>query len=42
LRVASHDAQMGRGAQGFLGRDFLDRIRVTSDNARGVVELAPR
>jgi hypothetical protein len=42
LRVASHDAQMGGGAQGFLGRDFLDRFRVTLDNARGVVELTPR
>jgi len=33
---------MGRGAQGFLGRDFLNHFRVTIDNARGVVELAPR
>jgi predicted aspartyl protease len=42
LRVTSHDAQMGRGAHGLLGRDFLNHFRVTVDNARGVVELAPR
>ena len=42
LRVASHDAQMGRGAQGLLGLDFLNHFRVTIDNARGVVEIASR
>jgi len=42
LRVLSHDAQMGGGAQGLLGRDFLNHFRVTIDNARGVVELAPK
>jgi hypothetical protein len=42
LRVFSHDAQLGSGAQGLLGRDFLNHFRVTIDNARGVVELAPR
>ncbi|MDO8476552.1 MAG: retroviral-like aspartic protease family protein [Candidatus Rokubacteria bacterium] len=42
LRVFSHDAQLGRGAEGLLGRDFLDHFRVTIDNARGVVELAPK
>ncbi|MDP2701993.1 MAG: retropepsin-like aspartic protease [Candidatus Rokubacteria bacterium] len=42
LRVLSHDAQMGGGAEGLLGRDFLDHFRVTIDNARGVVELAPK
>jgi predicted aspartyl protease len=42
LRVLSHDAQMGDGAEGLLGRDFLDHFRVTIDNARGVVELAPK
>lgn len=42
LRVLSHDAQMGGGAEGLLGRDFLNHFRVTIDNARGVVELAPK
>ena len=42
LRVLSHDAQMGGGAEGLPGRDFLDHFRVTIDNARGVVELAPK
>jgi len=42
LRVLSHDAQMGGGAQGLLGRDFLNHFRVTIDNARGVVEFAPK
>jgi predicted aspartyl protease len=42
LRVLSHDAQMGGGSQGLLGRDFLNHFRVTIDNARGVVELAPK
>lgn len=42
LRVLSHDAQMGGGAQGLLGRDFLSYFRVTIDNARGQVELAPK
>jgi predicted aspartyl protease len=41
LRVPSHDAQMGVGAEGLLGQDFLNHFRVTIDNARGVVELAP-
>ena len=42
LQVASHDAQLGRGAQGLLGRDFLSYFRVSIDNARGIVELTPR
>jgi predicted aspartyl protease len=42
LPVLSHDAQMGGGSQGLLGRDFLNHFRVTIDNARGVVELAPK
>lgn len=42
LRVFSHDSQLGRGAEGLLGRDFLEHFRVTIDNARGVVELAPK
>jgi hypothetical protein len=42
LRVISHDAQLGGGAVGLLGQDFLNHFRVTIDNARGVVELAPK
>lgn len=42
LRVLSHDPQMDGGAQGLLGQDFLSHFRVTIDNARGVVELAPK
>jgi predicted aspartyl protease len=42
LRVLSHDAQLGAGAQGLLGRDFLSHFRVIIDNAGGVVELAPK
>ena len=42
LRVFSHDAQLDRGAEGLLGRDFLNHFRVTIDNARGIVELAPK
>ncbi|HEV2057675.1 MAG TPA: retropepsin-like aspartic protease [Methylomirabilota bacterium] len=41
-RVLSHDAQMGGGAEGLLGQDFLNHFRVTIGNARGVVELAPK
>ena len=42
LPVLSHDAQMGGGSQGLLGRDFLNHFRVTIDNARGEVELASK
>lgn len=42
LRVLAHDAQVGGGVEGLLGRDFLDHFRLTLDNARGVVELAPK
>ena len=42
LLISSHDAQIGRGAQGLLGRDFLNYFRVTIDNAKGIVELTPR
>ena len=42
LRVISHDADLRDGADGLLGLDFLNYFRVTIDNARGVVELAPR
>ena len=42
LQVSSHDAQLGRDAQGLLGRDFLNHFRVTIDNTKGIVELTPR
>jgi len=42
LSVASYDAHLGRGAQGLLGRDFLNYFRVSIDSARGIVELTPR
>jgi predicted aspartyl protease len=42
LLISSHDAQLGRDAQGLLGRDFLNHFRVTIDNAKGVVELTRR
>jgi predicted aspartyl protease len=42
MRVVSHDAGLRPGSDGLLGRDFLNHFRVTIDNARGVVELAPR
>ena len=42
MRVVSHDAEFERGVAGLLGRDFLNHFRVTIDNARGVVELAPK
>lgn len=42
IRVISHASETGGGAHGLLGRDFLNYFRVTIDNSRGVVELAPR
>jgi hypothetical protein len=41
LHVVSHDVELGHG-DGLLGRDFLDRFRVTIDNQAGVVTLSPR
>ena len=40
LPIIAHDAGLDR-AQGLLGRDFLDRFRVTIDSQNGVVILAP-
>ncbi len=48
--VAGHRIQLPRvtayqergGADGLLGRDFLDRFKVTVDPAAGIVTLAPR
>jgi predicted aspartyl protease len=42
LRVLAHDPAVDRDADGLLGQDFLKHFRVTIDNARGVVELAPK
>ena len=42
LRVVSHDAALRSGSDGLLGRDFLNHFRVTIDNDRGIVELAPK
>lgn len=42
MRVVSHDVQIARGLDGLLGRDFLNYFRVSIDNTRGVVELAPK
>ncbi len=42
LRIISHNADLSDGSDGLLGRDFLNHFRVTIDNARGVIELAPR
>jgi len=42
MRVVSHDAEFERGVAGLLGRDFLNHFRVSIDNTRGIVELAPR
>lgn len=41
LEVVSHDVEFEQG-DGLLGRDFLDRFRVTIDNQAGVVTLNPR
>jgi len=43
LPVVSYESETRRpGAQGLLGRDFLNHFRVTIDNARGIVEPSPR
>ena len=41
LVVISHDIDH-EGVDGLLGRDFLDRFRVTIDNSQGVVTLSPK
>ena len=42
LLVVSHDAGLGSGRDGLLGRDFLDQFIVTIDSASQVVTLTPR
>ena len=42
LRVVSHDAGLRSGTDGLLGRDFLNHFRLTIDNERGIIELAPK
>jgi len=42
LLVVSHDAGLGSGRDGLLGRDFLDQFIVTIDSASHVVTLTPR
>jgi predicted aspartyl protease len=41
LNVVAHD--MGQpGIDGLLGRDFLDRFKVTIDSSTGIVTIAPK
>lgn len=42
LLVVSHDARLGAGRDGLLGRDFLDNFIVTIDSAARVVTLTPK
>ena len=42
LMVVSHDAGLGPGRDGLLGRDFLDNFVVTIDSANRVVVLSPK
>ena len=42
LMVVSHDAGLGSGSEGLLGRDFLDNFIVTIDSASRVVTLTPK
>jgi hypothetical protein len=42
LMVVSHDAGLGTGTDGLLGRDFLDNFIVTIDSASRVVTLTPK
>ena len=42
LMVVSHDAGLGSGRDGLLGRDFLDNFVVTIDSANRVVVLTPK
>lgn len=41
LRIIAHDADLG-GADGLLGRDFLEHFTVTIDARERVVTLSPR
>jgi hypothetical protein len=42
LMIVSHDAGLGSGRDGLLGRDFLDNFVVTIDSANRVVILSPK
>jgi hypothetical protein len=42
LMVVSHDAGLGAGRDGLLGRDFLDNFIVTIDSASRLVTLTPK
>ena len=42
MLVVSHDAGLGSGRDGLLGRDFLDNFVVTIDSANRVVILSPK
>jgi hypothetical protein len=42
LLVVSHDAGLGSGRDGLLGRDFLDNFIVTIDSSARVVTLTPK
>jgi hypothetical protein len=42
LMVISHDAGLGSGTDGLLGRDFLDNFVVTIDSASRLVTLTPK
>lgn len=42
LMVVSHDAGLGSGTDGLLGRDFLDQFVVTIDSSSRIVTLTPK
>ncbi len=42
LLVVSHDAGLGTGRDGLLGRDFLDNFIITIDSASRLVTLTPK
>ena len=42
LMVISHDAGLGSGTDGLLGRDFLDNFIVTIDSSSRIVTLTPK
>ncbi len=42
LLVVAHDAGLGSGRDGLLGRDFLDNFIVTIDSSARVVTLTPK
>lgn len=42
LMVVSHDAGLGSGTDGLLGRDFLDQFVLTIDSSSRIVTLTPK